>query len=618
LPVIPFKGILFWMPFLFPLAGARVGAAAVPAVSRAPHGLARAALLASLLGTAATAAADNLAEYLDIARSGAPALAVDLMERAQPEPAQDLVGWMQWEQEMIGVLAAWDEWAAILGRLSTLPDGVPEDFRDWSVVQRAKALIELGQGEAARELLRDMIWGPEEVPGPEQLALLRRLVVESYLADDAHADAREALLRYQQDYGVTQDTRSLRARVLLAADRFQEAAAVLADATAGEDLALRLHAELMSGRISPAQARDRLANALAQEGLGQSVQAQLEVVAAEAARRDGRPIEQILALERALALAPLEAPADGLLSPDPDDLWVAYLAQGEDRGNQAQLLLGNDMAWLEMAREFEHKEPAAGRAVDAVLVIRSRSAETREQAAGQLIESLATSGETSERVIQRLFLNSSRFGQIESVPLVVRYRLVDQALVRGDIELATRLMGGLERAPADADAIAWGLRRARVLVLGGRFEDGSIAVAHLIDAIEAGDRDLVDRILQVVFDLQAVQQHEAAIAHLQAVLKRSTDPQQRREILFWMADSYKALGDYQRAAFLYLRSATLYDPRAMDPWGQTARYNAAEQLASAGMIDDARRLYEQLLSVTREPARRAVLRQNIQQLWLKE
>jgi tetratricopeptide (TPR) repeat protein len=618
LPVIPFKGILVRMPFLFPLAGARVGAAAVPAVSRAPHGLARAALLASLLGTAAAAAADNLAEYLDIARSGAPALAVDLMERAQPEPAQDLVGWMQWEQEMIRVLAAWDEWAAILGRLSTLPDGVPEDFRDWSVVQRAKALIELGQGEAARELLRDLIWGPEEVPGSEQLALLRRLVVESYLADDAHADAREALLRYQQDYGVSEDTRSLRARVLLAADRFQEAAAVLADATAGEDLALRLHAELMSGRISPAQARDRLANALAQEGLGQSVQAQLEVVAAEAARRDGRPIEQILALERALALAPLEAPADGLLSPDPDDLWVAYLAQGEDRGNQAQLLLGNDMVWLEMARELEHKEPAAARAVDAVLVIRSRSAETREQAAGQLIESLATSGETSERVIQRLFLNSSRFGQIESVPLVVRYRLVDQALVRGDIELATRLMGGLERAPADADAIAWGLRRARVLVLGGRFEDGSIAVAHLIDAIEAGDRDLVDRILQVVFDLQAVQQHEAAIAHLQALLKRSTDPQQRREILFWMADSYKALGDYQRAAFLYLRSATLYDPRAMDPWGQTARYNAAEQLASAGMIDDARRLYEQLLSVTREPARRAVLRQNIQQLWLKE
>jgi tetratricopeptide (TPR) repeat protein len=614
LPVIPFKGILIGMPFSFSLAGA----AAVPAVSRTPLRLARASLLASALAMAGAAAADNLAEYLDLARAGAPALAVDLMDRAQPDPAQDLVGWMQWEQELTRVLAAWDEWAAILGRLSTVPDNVPEDFRDWSIAQRAKAHIELGQGEAARELLRDLIWRSEEVPGPEQLALLRRLVVESYLADDADADAREALLRYQQDYGATEDTRSIRARVLLAGDRFQEAAAVLADATEGEDLALRLHAELMSGRISPAQARDKVVNALAQQGLGQSLRAHFEVVAAEAARRDGRHIEQILALERALGFASLAGSAEGLLSPDPDDLWTAYLALGEDRGNRAQLLLGNDTAWLKMARELDHKEPAAGRAVEAVLVIRSRSAQTREQAARQLIDSLSASGETGEHIIERLFLDSARFGQIESVPLIVRYRLVDEALVRGDIELATRLMGGLEQAPADADAVAWGLRRARVLVLGGRFGDGSIAVTRLIEATEPGDRDLVDRILQVVFDLQAVQQHDAAIAHLQALLKRSTDPQQRREILFWMADSYKALGDHQRAAFLYLRSATLYDPRAMDPWGQTARYNAAEQLASAGMVDDARRLYKQLLSATREPARRAVLRQNIQQLWLKE
>jgi len=54
----------------------------------------------------------------------------------------------------------------------------------------------------------------------------------------------------------------------------------------------------------------------------------------------------------------------------------------------------------------------------------------------------------------------------------------------------------------------------------------------------------------------------------------------------------------------------------MDPWAQTARYNAAEALQKAGLVDDARRIYEALLKVTREPARRSVLRHNIQQLWL--
>jgi hypothetical protein len=59
-------------------------------------------------------------------------------------------------------------------------------------------------------------------------------------------------------------------------------------------------------------------------------------------------------------------------------------------------------------------------------------------------------------------------------------------------------------------------------------------------------------------------------------------------------------------------------PDAMDPWAQTARFNAAESLQKAGLVDDARRIYQSLLAVTEEPARRSVLRHNIQQLWLTQ
>jgi hypothetical protein len=55
---------------------------------------------------------------------------------------------------------------------------------------------------------------------------------------------------------------------------------------------------------------------------------------------------------------------------------------------------------------------------------------------------------------------------------------------------------------------------------------------------------------------------------------------------------------------------------SMDPWAQTARYNAAESLQLAGLVDDARRIYQGLLQVTDDAARRSVLSHKIQQLWL--
>jgi hypothetical protein len=54
----------------------------------------------------------------------------------------------------------------------------------------------------------------------------------------------------------------------------------------------------------------------------------------------------------------------------------------------------------------------------------------------------------------------------------------------------------------------------------------------------------------------------------------------------------------------------------MGPWAQTAHYQAAEALAKAGMVDDARQLFDALLRVTTDPGRRAVINHSLQQLWL--
>ena len=75
--------------------------------------------------------------------------------------------------------------------------------------------------------------------------------------------------------------------------------------------------------------------------------------------------------------------------------------------------------------------------------------------------------------------------------------------------------------------------------------------------------------LQVVFDLQAVGKHAEAYVLLESLYSLVDQPQQQREILFWMADSKAALGEHEAAAELYLRSANHPPGEGKDIWGQS-------------------------------------------------
>ena len=99
-------------------------------------------------------------------------------------------------------------------------------------------------------------------------------------------------------------------------------------------------------------------------------------------------------------------------------------------------------------------------------------------------------------------------------------------------------------------------------------------------------------------------------------MRLEIEARQRREILYWIADSYRGLERHDLAALLYLQSAMLPGPDTMDQWAQSARFNAADSLREAGLVDDARRIYEDLLAVTSDAALRQVLNNKIQRLWL--
>ncbi|NIT63003.1 MAG: tetratricopeptide repeat protein [Gammaproteobacteria bacterium] len=179
-------------------------------------------------------------------------------------------------------------------------------------------------------------------------------------------------------------------------------------------------------------------------------------------------------------------------------------------------------------------------------------------------------------------------------------------------------MRSLEQAPAAAEPLMWSLRRARVFIMAGQHKLGVEVLQQLLTQHETLAKEQIDRILQVLFDLQAVERHDAAYGLFETLLRRNEDTQSQREILYWMADSRKAAGRFEDAAWLYIRSANLPGPQTLDPWAQSALYQAADALASAGLTPDARRIYRDLLEHTDDPGRRAVLRRNLQQLWLKK
>ncbi len=298
-----------------------------------------------------------------------------------------------------------------------------------------------------------------------------------------------------------------------------------------------------------------------------------------------------------------------------DRLWQAYLDYGQRVGNEAQLLLGEDQAWFDHARGLFDSEPVRARAIYALIALRGKDARLRSLShmqLGLLLE--ATS--VGAPLLQQLYLHSTRFQTLAAVPESLRYRLSDFALAQADFELAGQLMQDLSDPPPGADVLQWHLTRARVLIFGGRHDAGAAALQGLIDRLPPQQTEPLDRMMQVVFDLQTVKQHTLALPLLKQLLARQQSDQRRRELWYWMAESHEGEGEYAQAAYAYLQSAMLLDPQAMDPWAQTARYHAALALRQAGLLEDARKILRQLLQVTQEPGRRAVLQREIQQLRL--
>ncbi len=551
----------------------------------------------------------------NISAAGAPFLTLKMLDQAQPSIDRDLYAWILWEQERLKILSEWEQWNELLVRVEGLPSDIPLQFQQQASTYQIKAYIALGQNLTARRLLRQQLWQDEAGESAEYKSW-RQLVIETYLNEERTNDARIAMLRLQQDYDeYDKEWQLLRARVLIKAGRFEEAIDLLKSRLDWQSLTLKLLAEYRNGLHKPRTLWDlakKRIDSIEDDQLQLASYWSLAVIAAESINT----VSQVIALESRLGIDRQDnitpAPIDA------DQLWQAYLDYARLVGNRSELLMGDDQSWLEVADNARLMTPIKARSLYALLMTESPQEDIRNQATSGFLKTLKLDQQAHRVLLDQLFNRSQRFSDAAQIPVQIRFELVDMALKKADIIEATRLMSDLNSIPPDTRELDWLLRQARVLLLGGKLEQGNDVLLQLLQQYQEPNQEDTDRILQVLFDLQNLQLNEQAIQHFRRLLNLAIEPKQRREIMFWMGDSFKAMEEYQRAALMYFQSAMFTGPDSMDPWAQTARFNAAESLQKAGLVDDARRVYESLLKVTEEPTRRSVLRHKIQQLWLTQ
>ena len=559
----------------------------------------------------------------------APGLALNYLQREQVKYNQKTPAeWLYWEQKHIALLVYMQRWQEVYERIQNqteklLSHKVATADRNWFFTEQLRALIELKQYQKALDKSRQLLWNASSLVGTDALASWRRIIIRVYLNQGKTKDAQIAMRRYQQDYGELQNEDGvgwlqLQAELLIQLKQYNEAIRILKQIDTIESQALVLIAKLKAGVISPVDALDTSQLVLASLKEQNKDKALFQYVAIVSSIAAGEIDQAIYFVEALLAETSLSITDSlmkiGGISIDADTLWDFYLAKGNEVANRKGLLKGNDAEWYALASNLFQLEGLTAKSLFSVLALQAQESQHRELAMKELVK-LIESNEQSLHLVYRLFTESKYFQSIEEVPAEVRYLLIDYNLSRGDVKAAANLMANLQQPPKDQQQFDWSLRRARVLILSGSFKQGAEVLREMLNPQQFAAEN-ADKYLQVVFDLQAVEQHRISLDLFNRLQALVSDVKLQRELIFWRAESYAGLKQYDFAAYLFLKSAQSPE-NAYDPWYHTATFRAAESLLDAGLYEDARQRFLHLLKITENAARKAVIRQRLQTVQLK-
>ncbi len=561
---------------------------------------------------------EQLNELTQIGLSGLAIRMIEQQQKLYPEFTPD---WYAFEFKYVQTQLSLEHWQQVIDRVDlVLNKAIPGQqitpkIANWFKTQKAIAFLRLGDAEMALKQARSLLW---EGKGKDRdlTALWRRLIIRAYLQLYYYDDANKGLVRYRQDYGdYKSDWRLLQAQALLRINRPAEVIDLLAAEESHKAKALRLLAAVRARPENAGLYIKDINNQLADAGLSQAQQRAYFYVLYEAALTKKDLVLAADTAEQLLALSRTQVMLGDDFSIDADALWRLYQQIGETAGNQYRLLTGDDAAWYERAVNIQQKQPVRARAMYTVIAFTTQDETKRQLAHKEIVDSLSVTDGGLE-VVNQLYMQSTMAGSTDNLPAEVRYRLVDHALSVADITLAATMMASLPQPPAGEGYFDWQIRKARVLILEGDYEQGETELRASLQNLVELNSDMVDRYLQVVFDLQTVRRHEQALELFDLLPIAAMDDKLKREIYYWKAESNYEIERYDQAALLYMKSAKAGDETMTDLWAQSARFKASDALLKARLYDDAQYAYSELLKITSSDSRKRLIRQKLQHIRL--
>jgi hypothetical protein len=550
---------------------------------------------------------DRLERAETLIQRGAYDAALKLLEQAMPS-SSDLEAWTAWERKRVRLLRAQESLDALVQGRRRWPANLPLDFQRWWLGQAAQTALAAGRPEAARAMLRELLWQGDEA-SLDEYSHWRRLVIKSYLLENRVDDAHVALVRYQQDHPLRHEPwQVLLAETLLRLGSPDAAHEALTSTQSPEAKRLKLLSALRAGTQTPASVFSGMAalrTGTAEYGMDSRALAQATL---EATEKLNDVEKETLAFEWALNFPAAGRPA---APGSAERLWKNYERLAERVASRERLLVGSDPDWLTSAKKLSVSQPVLARALYAHLAAHGTTDGVARQAHENLAATLLKEG--ALYTAYALYVEVPVRTLDADAALAVRGALIDRALEQYQTALAISVLDATAVSSLPA-ALPWQLRNARLALLQG---NARLAEQRLLTAVENAptlDDESTMCVLDLLAEFEALGASAPLLALLEVVETKVKNPTYLREIYFREGRELSRVRDHAGAAERYLQSAN-YQGIANDAFGINARTQAAESLVAAGRLADARTVYQSLLLETRDPGNRATIEKRLQQLW---
>ncbi len=544
---------------------------------------------------------------------GALQLAHHLLQSMQSEQGQPGDAQMR-ETRFLDVAFQTGDYQGILDRIDEIGQSEDIEFLKQLQLRAVAAEFELQRFAALRHRVRNLIW---QLPYDQtDMIVWRDWIVRSYVAEDRLEDAAVALAEFYRDYRPSDPHWEERyARVLLSSGEYELALARLQPLQTSESALLRLFARYKLRQIPPLEMQTSVLDLLPQFENSPFQLAELWSIV-ESNARDINDYElRLMAIESGLSIRYSQSDSAFYSAAVPPAtikrLLAAYHEYAFHVGNDFNLVIGDDESWMRLAYEFEITSMIAARALYSFLASQTQDPHVRRSSIEAFASTLAQDGLT--RLLHLLFIDSGTY-PIDEISAGIQTALANRAIVSKDYIAALTVLNAMAAPAGAAERETWTLTRARLAVAVDQFGQADALVTEAIRALPVpAPIESIDKIKQVLFEMQEKQQHESAIALFEQIYAQVGTDQLRREILRWISDSFAALDEPVRTAEFLLRSALLGDDWS-DDWGRAARLRAADRLSEAALFQDARVLYEGIYEDTLNPRGRAVIENKLKNL----